>query len=355
MPGGPQVHYGCADPILPPYSPTFGNHGRRGEGTHAYHHQGGPSHNHEGDSSHHRIIWFAVGGLTALVLFFVPYLMVDIYLNDIGRKISRWNEAMGRMRERENAMGMEARHLERERIALRDESTRLGKERLTLESTITKMEGEKRALDSAIRHSEQERSRLETQKQLLAEERSRLEMEKSSLEDKRRSLERQELTLREERERWEKARDEQTIPKGAFWEVVWPAWDCRAYGKREYWGLLRNIPEGRSEMDACMNMPVEIKGVHIRRPYRCQYVDGSIHGFWMVDWDQPDCKPWHQNFVDKVSFGISPIPIASSPYSTPIPRVARTGGQVSVVLKPRSWALTIREDKTGVCYARPRQ
>ncbi|KAF9782611.1 hypothetical protein BJ322DRAFT_1126239 [Thelephora terrestris] len=104
--------------------------------------------------------------------------------------------------------------------------------------------------------------------------------------------------MREERERWEKARDELTIPKGAFWEIVEPAWDCRAYGKREYWGILRNVPEGRSDMDACLNMPVEIKGVAIRRPYRCEH-RGPMNGFWMVDWDQPDCKPWHQDFVDK--------------------------------------------------------
>jgi len=55
-------------------------------------------------------------------------------------------------------------------------------------------------------------------------------------------------------------------------------------------------------MDACMNMPVKIKGVTVRRPDRCAYVGNSprrIHGFWTVDWDQPDCKPWHQDITDK--------------------------------------------------------
>ncbi|KAF9782608.1 hypothetical protein BJ322DRAFT_1071832 [Thelephora terrestris] len=169
------------------------------------------------------------------------------------------------------ALRREAKHLENERIAHHRESTHLEEERI--------------ALESATRHSEQERLGLEKQTHLL--------------EDQRRRMEKEELALEEERERWEKARDEQTIPKGAFWEAVLPAWDCRAYGKREYWGIFRNTPEGRSEMDACMSLPVEIKGVTIRRPYRCQHRGGSMNGFWMVDWDQPDCKPWHQDFVEQ--------------------------------------------------------
>ena len=107
--------------------------------------------------------------------------------------------------------------------------------------------------------------------------------------------------LRKERERWEKAREDR-VPQGAFWDGVWPAWDCRAYGTREYWGILQNIPKYWTDLDACMNMPVEIKGVTLRRPYRCAYVEGSpyVHGYWMVEWDQPDCQPWHRDFHDKV-------------------------------------------------------
>ena len=107
--------------------------------------------------------------------------------------------------------------------------------------------------------------------------------------------------LRKEREKWEKAREDR-VPQGAFWGVVQPALVCRAYGRREYGGMLQNIPKDWTDVDACMNMPVEIKGVTLRRPYRCAYVEGSphIHGYWMVDWDQPDCKPWHRDFHDTV-------------------------------------------------------
>ena len=126
-------------------------------------------------------------------------------------------------------------------------------------------------------------------------------MENSTLAVEKKKVEHEREVMAREKELWEKAR-EARVPHGAFWEVVWPAWDCRAYGKREYWGILRNIPEGWSDIDACMNMPVEIKGVTVRRPYRCAYVWGSphIHAYWMVDWDQPDCKPWYRDYKDAV-------------------------------------------------------
>ena len=131
-------------------------------------------------------------------------------------------------------------------------------------------------------------------------EREKLEWEREESEREREESEREREKMRRERELWEKERKDR-VPPGAFWEVVWPAWDCRAYGKREYWGLLRNIPQGQDSMDACMNMPIEIEGVTINRPYRCAFVGGDIHGYWMVDWDQTDCKPWFRDFRDEVS------------------------------------------------------
>ena len=100
-----------------------------------------------------------------------------------------------------------------------------------------------------------------------------------------------------------RAASEDRVPPGAFWEALpRPAPDCLAYGKREYSGALRNIPKDWTALDACMNMPVEIKGVSFRRPYRCGYAWGSphIHGYWVVDWNQLDCKPWYQDFHDTV-------------------------------------------------------
>jgi len=126
-----------------------------------------------------------------------------------------------------------------------------------------------------------------------------LKLEHKKIVHEKEELRKEGERLAEEREKWGKAREDR-VPQGAFWDTTWPAQECRAYGKREYWGILWNIPEDWTAVDACMNMPVEIKGVTIRRPYRCAYVEGSphIHGYWMVDWHQPDCKPWHKDFHD---------------------------------------------------------
>ena len=184
-------------------------------------------------------------------------------------------------------------------------------------------------LMNAIRLSKLERARLEKQREELEDKRKMLENERQMWKDER-------LALKEERERWKKARKDRG-PQGAFWESVLPAEACLSYGKREYWGVLRNIPEGWTEINACMNMPVEIKGVSIRRPHRCHYVEGSphIHGFWMVDWDQLDCKPWHQDFNDKVSLAQSWVShFSHSARLTLIPRVAQIRDRASIVLKP---------------------
>jgi len=157
---------------------------------------------------------------------------------------------------------------------------------------VTRMENERFALAN-------ESIRLENERFALANESIRLENERFALANESTRLENERRLLEQERERWEKAREDR-IPQDAFWETVYPAPDCRAYGKREYSGALRNIPGGWTDVDACMNMPVEIKGVSVRRPYRCGYVEGSPHirGYWMVDWDQSDCKPWYRDFHD---------------------------------------------------------
>jgi len=149
---------------------------------------------------------------------------------------------------------------------------------------------------------EQERGKWEQERGEWEWEKGEWEREKGEWESEREKLELEKEKLRLERERWERVREDR-VPQGAFWEVVSPAVACSAYGKREYWGMLQNVPEGWTAMDACTNMPVEIVDVTIRRPDRCASVEGSphIHGYWMVDWDQPDCKPWYKDFHDAVS------------------------------------------------------
>jgi len=128
---------------------------------------------------------------------------------------------------------------------------------------------------------------------------SALVEEKSALVAEREELGRERERMKQDRELWEQAREDR-VPQGAFWDAISPALDCRAYGKREYFATLRNIPEGWSATDACMNTPAKVKGVAIRRPYRCAPVDGSSHvrGYWMVDWDEPGCQPWYHGCRD---------------------------------------------------------
>ena len=189
---------------------------------------------------------------------------------------------------------------------------------IDLDSVARRASREKSALTVEREKSERERGEWECERKGWETERGEWELERRKSErergewkSEREKSEREEEKLRLERERWERAREDR-VPQGAFWEVVWPNWDCRAYGKREYWGVLRNIPEGWTAMDACTNMPVEIRGVAIRRPNRCGFAEGSphIHGYWMVDWDQPDCKPWHTNYQDAVS-PVFPPPVCT--------------------------------------------
>ena len=169
-------------------------------------------------------------------------------------------------------------------------------------------------------------------------ENSTLIKEKGKMEDEKEAMEL-------EKELWKKA-EKNRVPHGAFWEDVLPARDCRAYGKREYWGVLRNIPQGWSAIDACMNMPVEVKGVTIRRPYRCEYTRGSVHGYWMVDWDQPDCKPWFRDFQDTVGQNWSLFLPTRSSQSLSYYRDARATGLANVKSRLR-WRASTKDKEIG--------
>ena len=167
---------------------------------------------------------------------------------------------------------------------------------------------------------------------------ARMHEQRDAMRSERIALRGESDRLEKERLKWEKAREDR-VPQGAFWETPpQPAPDCLSYGKREYSGALQNIPEDWTDLDACMNMPAKIKDVSVRRPDRCGYVANSPHirGFWTVDWDQPDCKPWHQDFTDKVSLGqqTRSYPRIRLGSPTLIPRVARTWDLAPVSSRP---------------------
>ena len=144
----------------------------------------------------------------------------------------------------------------------------------------------------------------------------RASIEASALVAERERWEREKENMRHDREMWEKV-PEDHIPPGARWGTVSYIYGCRAYGKREYEGVLLDIPKGWSAIDACMNTPVSIKvgwnrpKVEIRQPHRCASVGNSLHGYWIVDRDQDDCEPKLKDVHDTVSQRFPPV----NPYS----------------------------------------
>ena len=136
-------------------------------------------------------------------------------------------------------------------------------------------------------------------------EASRASAEASALVAEREKWGRERDDMRHDREVWEKV-PEGRVPSRAYWVSVGSS-VCRAYGKQEYEGVLRNIPEGWGAIDACMNTPVSIRtvwdgpAVKIRQPYRCALVDGFVQGYWILDQYQDDCKPKLKDVHDIVS------------------------------------------------------
>jgi len=241
------------------------------------------------------------------------------------RERIKWEQERETLKRERARSELEREELQRKMNEFKLERNELEQERVKLEREGVKLEQERQRWERERQTWEWERGGWEVDKGKWELEREKWEQEMGEWESEREKLELEKEKLRLEREWWERAREDR-VPQGAFWQVVWPAWDCRAYGKREYWGELQNIPEGWTAMDACTNMPVEIKGVTVRRPDRCAFVEGSphIHGYWMVDWDQPDCKPWYRDFHDAVS-PMSPLPSDVTGMLTHLRDVQATG------------------------------
>ena len=164
----------------------------------------------------------------------------------------------------------------------------------------------------------------------------RASMEASALIAEREKWEQEKENMRHDREMWGKV-PEDPVPSGAYWYAVGPSDECLAYGKREYNGMLQSIPKSWSAVDACMNTPVSIEvhwsqpAVRIRRPHRCASVDGSLYGYWIVDWYQHDCQSKLKDIHDTVGQRYFSA-------STPLKflRDVQTIGPVSLESRPRS-------------------
>ena len=243
---------------------------------------------------------------TVLIICRSDTLAIFIDLKSAADRASR--EKLALMVERGRS-AQEREMLEQQRVRSEDQRVRSKQERTKLEKERVKSEWERENWEQERENLEQERKRSKRESEMLEEQRVKSEQERikskrerENWEHERERWEQEREEMRRDRELWEKAREDR-VPYDAFWDAISPAPACSAYGKREYSSTLQNIPEGWTAIDACMNMPVEIKGVAVRRPYRCAFVEGSSHiyGYWMVDWDEPDCRPWWYNYQDAVS------------------------------------------------------
>ncbi len=110
------------------------------------------------------------------------------------------------------------------------------------------------------------------------------------------------------------------------WGPLQKEQECDSYGTARYQAHLQYVPPGWDQYTACTETPVQIHQTNLL-PTRCQintvsavffspwtntnYVpstqDGRVVGVWIVDFEEPACKPWWRDIKDHVS-----IPIVTS-------------------------------------------
>ena len=146
---------------------------------------------------------------------------------------------------------------------------------------------------------------------------------------------------------------EDDVPPYAHLSPVRHAREYRAYGERECVGILRDVLEGCSAMDAWMNTPVsiqfsELQAVEIKQPYRCAFVRGpsDFRGYRIVDKRQDECKPMLEDIHHTVSQITSSIRTfwPCSHVSNSGPGLTRMKAQVVDIIDG--------ESKTGGCCAK---
>ncbi|KAJ7038006.1 hypothetical protein C8F04DRAFT_951913, partial [Mycena alexandri] len=88
------------------------------------------------------------------------------------------------------------------------------------------------------------------------------------------------------------------------------AWDdlkgdqhCLQHGMRRYTARIANVPREYDPATACTETAVEIHGMRIPSPNRCEDRGcGGVIGHWLVSHSEPTCATHFDNFKDKESF-----------------------------------------------------
>ncbi|KAJ7441630.1 hypothetical protein B0H11DRAFT_2349201 [Mycena galericulata] len=107
-----------------------------------------------------------------------------------------------------------------------------------------------------------------------------------------------EASKREEERRREAAADR--VRAGFAWDGLQAEQRCLSHGAREYTARIVNVPRRYDPIQACTETAVEIHGMRILSPLRCEDRGcGGVVGHWTVDYGEPTCITHFDNFKDK--------------------------------------------------------
>ncbi|PPQ77425.1 hypothetical protein CVT25_011007 [Psilocybe cyanescens] len=75
------------------------------------------------------------------------------------------------------------------------------------------------------------------------------------------------------------------------WDSPQPGARCLGFGTREYTARLKNLPFFSNWEEACKETAIEIHGVLIAQPTRCEskWPMGGVTGHWIVDYQEDRC------------------------------------------------------------------
>ncbi|KXN90872.1 hypothetical protein AN958_03526 [Leucoagaricus sp. SymC.cos] len=72
---------------------------------------------------------------------------------------------------------------------------------------------------------------------------------------------------------------------------------CISYGTARYQAYLEYTPPGWDTYTACKETPMNIHGREVL-PTECRRVGSEMVGVWIIDFDEPSCKPWWRDTKD---------------------------------------------------------
>jgi len=131
----------------------------------------------------------------------------------------------------------------------------------------------------------------------LMEFRRDVEQEYQRWEQQREQWDKERRQWREERkkhEEEERERERRLIQ----WGPLQKDQECVSYGAARYQAHLQYVPPGWDQYTACTETPIQIHQKDVL-PTQCQFnTEGQVVGVWVIDFEEPACKPWWRDIKD---------------------------------------------------------